>query len=75
MKTCSFSSFQEIITPWLSSDYIRKIFKNDKDHLTLLFTDGVTDTYHIEDCTDVQLEELFEDLKKKGIQIGEDHGT
>ncbi len=71
MKTCSLSDFTEILTPWLSSDYVRKVYVDDKDHLMLLFRDGVKDVYHIEDCTNVQLRALLEDLKKKGISVEE----
>ncbi len=69
MRTCSLTDFMEIITPWLSSEYLKKVYKDDKGHLLLQFTDGVKDVYQIEDCTDEQLKELLEDLKKKGISV------
>jgi hypothetical protein len=69
MRTCSLTDFMEIITPWLSSEYLNKVYKDDKDHLLLQFTDGVKDVYQIEDCTDEQLRELLVDLKKKGISV------
>ena len=59
----------EIITPWLSKEYIRRVYKDDKGHILLLFRDGVKDVYQIEDCTDAQLKETLEDLKKRGIQV------
>lgn len=71
MKTCSLSDFMQTLTPWLSSDYVRKVYLDDKDHLMLLFRDGVKDIYHIDDCTKVQLKTLLEDLKKKGISVEE----
>lgn len=69
MKKCSISDFREIISPWLSSDYLQKVYKDDKGHLILLFTDGVKDLYQIEDCSDDQLKEIFDELKKNGILI------
>ena len=71
MKTCSLSDFREIISPWLSSEYLKKVYKDDKGHLVLLFTDGVRDAYNIEDCSDDQLKEIFDDLKKNGISVEE----
>ena len=69
MKTCSLTDFMEIITPWLSSEYLKRVYKDDKGHLILLFTDGVQDAYHIEDCTEEQLKEVLEGFKGKGIQV------
>jgi hypothetical protein len=69
MKTCSLADFKEIITPWLSSEYLKRVYKDDKGHLILLFTDGVQDAYHIEDCTDEQLREMLEDFKGNGIEV------
>ena len=69
MKTCSLTDFMEIIIPWLSSEYIRRVYKDDKGHLLLEFRDGVKDVYQIEDCTEEQLKELLEDMKEKGIQV------
>ncbi|MBC8550585.1 MAG: hypothetical protein H8D23_13140 [Candidatus Brocadiales bacterium] len=69
MNTCSLTDFMEIITPWLSSEYLKSVYKDDKGHLLLLLRDGVKDVYQIEDCTDEQLRELLEDLKKKGISV------
>lgn len=71
MKTCTLSDFMEMLTPWLSSDYIQKVYVDHKGHLILMFTDGVKDVYHIEDGTEEQLKEILEDLKGKGIKIEE----
>lgn len=71
MKTCSLTDFMGIISPWLSSEYLRRVYKDDKGHLLLLFRDGVEDVYQIENCTDDQLKELLEDLNKRGIQTKE----
>ncbi len=71
MKTCSLNDFMEIITPWLSSEYLKSVYKDDKDHLLLLFRDGVKDVYQIEDCTEEQLREVLEHFKGNGIQVEE----
>ncbi|MCP4368086.1 MAG: hypothetical protein GY797_08275 [Deltaproteobacteria bacterium] len=71
MKTCSLSDFRNIISPWLSSEYLQKVYKDDNGHFILLFTDGVKDAYHIEDYSDDQLKEMFDDLEKNGVQIEE----
>ncbi|MCP4264480.1 MAG: hypothetical protein GY777_02710 [Candidatus Brocadiaceae bacterium] len=71
MKTCSLSDFRNIISPWLSSEYLQKVYKDDNGHFVLLFTDGVKDAYRIEDYSDDQLKEMFDDLKKNGVQIEE----
>jgi len=71
MKTCNITDFMEIITPWLSSEYLRRVYKDDKGHLLLEFRDGVKDVYQIEDCTDEQLKEVLVGFKEKGIQVEE----
>ncbi|KHE90713.1 MAG: hypothetical protein K8F52_07755 [Candidatus Scalindua rubra] len=71
MKTCNITDFMGIITPWLSSDYLRRVYKDDKGHLLLEFRDGVKDVYQIEDCTDEQLKEVLVGFKEKGIQVEE----
>jgi len=69
MKTCNLSDFMKALTPWLDDDYIRKAYVDDNGHFVLLFTDGVKNVYHIEDCEKSQLKEILEDLKKKGIPV------
>ena len=66
MKTCSLTDFMEIITPWLSNEYLDKVYKDDKGHLLLEFRDGVKDVYQIEDCTEKQ---TLEGIREKGIQV------
>ena len=61
----------EIITPWLSSEYLRRVYKDDKGHILLEFRDGVKDVYQIEDCTEEQLTEVLEGFKEKGIRVEE----
>lgn len=71
MKTCNLTDFMAIIAPWLSSEYLKSVCKDDKGHLLLLFRDGVKDVYQIEDCTEEQLREVLESFKEKGIQVEE----
>ena len=61
----------EVITPWLSNEYLKRVYKNEKGHLLLLFRDGVKDVYQIEDCTEEQLRDVLEEIKEKGIQVEE----
>ena len=69
MKTCHLSDFMKALTPWLDDDYIRKAYVDDNGHFVLLFTDGVKNVFHIEDCETSQLKAILEDLKKKGIPV------
>ncbi|MDR4498776.1 MAG: hypothetical protein MRK02_12780 [Candidatus Scalindua sp.] len=69
MNTCSLSEFMQTLTPWLSSDYLKKASLDNKGHLILLFTDGIQNVYNIDDCTEPQLKEILDNLKKKGIQV------
>jgi len=69
MKSCSLDEFIQELTPWLSGDYIRKAYLDDKGHFVLLFMDGVRNAYHIHDCNEAQIKEVLENLKQKGIPI------
>ena len=69
MKTCNLSDFMKALTPWLDDAYIRKACLNDNGHFVLHFTDGVKNVYNIEDCETSQLNEILEDLKKKGVAV------
>ncbi len=69
MKTCNLSDFMNALTPWLDDDYIRKAYLDDNGYFVLLFTDGVKNVYHITDCEKFQLNDVLEDLKKKGIPV------
>ncbi|MBC8552804.1 MAG: hypothetical protein H8D23_24525 [Candidatus Brocadiales bacterium] len=71
MRACSLTDFMEIIDPWLSSEYLRRVYKDDKGHILLEFRDGVKDVYQIEDCTEEQLKEVLDGFKGKGIQVEE----
>lgn len=55
MKTCSLSDFMKALTPWLDDDYIRKAYVDDNGHFVLLFTDGVKNVFHIENCDNSRL--------------------
>jgi hypothetical protein len=63
------SDFMKALNPWLNDDYIRNAYMDDKGHFILLFKDGVKNVYHIEDCSKSQLQEILEDLKKKGVPV------
>ena len=69
MKTCNMSDFMKALDPWLDEDYIRNAYMDDNGHFILLFKDGVKNVYHIEDCSKSQLQEILEDLKKKGVPV------
>lgn len=69
MKTCNLSDFMNALTPWLDDDYIRKAYLDDNGHFVLLFTDGVKNVYQITDCEKSQLNDILEDLNKKGVPV------
>ena len=69
METCSLSDFMKSLTPWLSSDYLRKVFVDNEGHIILLFNDGVKNVYDIDDCNEGQIREVLDDLKKQGIEV------
>jgi hypothetical protein len=58
-----------VLDPWLSKDYIRRVCLDTHAQLTLIFTDGGSYTYSIDDCTESQLPEILEKLRKKGVEI------
>jgi hypothetical protein len=59
------------LTPWLSSDYLRKAWLDDKGQVILLFTDGVKNVYRIDDCNEAQIQAVLKDLKKRGVTVEE----
>ncbi|MFP4158151.1 MAG: hypothetical protein ACLFQ9_03640 [Desulfobacterales bacterium] len=67
MRTCSLSQFLESLEPWLSADYIRKGRINQDGDVVLMFNDGVNNVYRITDCTEPQLREIIEKIRKKNI--------
>ena len=71
METCNLSDFMKALTPWLSSDYLRKVWLDDKGQVILLFTDGVKNVYRIDDCNEAQIQAVLKDLKKRGVSVEE----
>jgi hypothetical protein len=69
MKACSLNDFMQELAPWLSGDYIREVYLDENGHVVLLFLDGVRNAYHIDDCTELQVKLMLEDLKKKGVPV------
>ena len=69
MQTCSFIDFIQVLKPWLDSDYIRKGFLDKKGNFRLYLSDGGEKVYHIDDCSEGQLKEIFEMMVKKGIPV------
>ena len=69
MKTCSLNGFMEELTPWLTKDYIREILFNDDGDVVVEFLDATRHVYRIDDCTAMQVREVLEDLKAKGIPV------
>ena len=71
METCNLSDFMKSLGPWLSSDYLHKVYLDNKGQVILLFTDGVRNVYRIDDCNDEQIKTVLEDLKKRGVTVEE----
>ena len=69
MKSCNMNDFMQELAPWLDSEYIREVRKDDDGHIVLLFQDGVKNVYHIEDCTGEQIDRILKDLKARGITV------
>jgi hypothetical protein len=69
MKTCTFSEFLQAMDPWLFKDYIHKVCLDAHAQLTLTYTDGGSNTYRIDDCTELQLTEILERMRKRGVEI------
>jgi hypothetical protein len=67
METCSLNEFMKSLKPWLTENYIRKAHINDDGNFVIDFTDGVRNTYQIQDCTREQMMSVLMDLKAKGL--------
>lgn len=74
MKTCMLTDFLESLKPWLSKDYIQMAYLNENDHLVILFKDNVQNVYNINDCSKMQLKNILDDLKSKGIVVQDKSG-
>jgi len=71
VKTCSLNDFMEEINPWLDKDHIREAHLDEKGHFVLHFRDGMKNVYHIDDCNEMQVKKVLNDLKAKGIPVAE----
>ena len=69
MESCRFIDFLEVMKPWLDRDYIRKGYLTKNGDFKLFFSDGGEKTYHIDDCTEARLKEVFDMLIKKDIPV------
>ena len=69
METCSLNNFIQELTPWLTGDYIREIYLDQKGDVVVVFLDGVRNGYHIDDCTQVEVKAALKDLKEKGLKV------
>ena len=69
MKSCSMNDFMQELAPWLDTDYIREAHLDEDGNVVLRFQDGVRDVFQIDDCTKEQIDEIFKDLKDKGITV------
>lgn len=67
--TCTFHEFMKSLRPWLSRDYIREAAMDGQGNIRLRFSDGITDTYRITDCSGNQVREITDLLKKKNIPV------
>lgn len=69
METCSLDSFIQELTPWLSREYIRAVYLDEKGDVVVEFLDGVRNGYHIDDCTQGEVKAVLKDLKEKGLPV------
>ena len=69
MESCRFIDLLQVMKPWLDRDYIRKGYLNQNGNFQLFFSDGGEKTYHIDDCTEAHLKEVFDMLIKRGIPV------
>jgi len=74
MKTCMLTDFLESMKPWLSKEYLHMAYLNENDHLVILFKDNVQNVYNINDCSKMQLKNILDDLKSKGIVVQDKSG-
>ena len=69
METCSLNNFIEEMKPWLSGDYIREVYLDEKGNVIVEFLDGVRNGYSIDDCTLAEVKAALKDLKEKGLTV------
>ena len=71
MKTCTLDSFIEELTPWLSRDYVREVYLDERGDVVVMFLDGIRNGYRIDDCTPAEVKAALSDLKEKGLAVRE----
>ena len=69
METCHLIDFMAAVRPWLNDDYLREATVNSNGQVVLLFVDGVTNTYRIDDCNAQQLAEVLDELRENGVTV------
>jgi hypothetical protein len=69
MKTCTLQGFMDELGPWIDRSYIRSASLDGEGNVTLLFTDGVEETFAIEGCSKDHVREILAGLQKRGIPI------
>lgn len=69
MKQCSLNDFMEELKPWLDRDHIQSAVLDSKGHLVIRFMDGMKNVYAIDDCNKVQIQQVLNDLKGRGIPV------
>ena len=69
MGSCTFVDFVQILKPWLDRQYIRKGYIDKGGNFRLFFSDGGVKVYHIDDCSESRLKEVFVMMTDKGIPI------
>ncbi|UCD88207.1 MAG: hypothetical protein JSV01_10855 [Desulfobacterales bacterium] len=75
MRTCSLDDFIQELTPWLSRDYIREVYLDEKGDVVVMFLDGVRNGYHIDNCTQAEVKAALSDLKDRGLAVREEPGV
>jgi beta-lactam-binding protein with PASTA domain len=59
----------QTLKPWLNDDYIHTARFDDKGNFTLMFVDGGQKVYQVDDCTEAQIKDAVELLKKNGVSV------
>ena len=66
-KTCTFVDFVEALKPWLKDDLIKQASFDRNGKFTVLFEDGATNIYQIDDCSPNQIDEAAELMRNNGV--------
>jgi hypothetical protein len=75
MKTCTLDEFVNELTPWLSRDYVREVYLDERGDVVVMFLDGIRNGYHIDDCTQAEVKAALSDLKDRGLAVREESGV